>query len=331
MRLKSKYAIGLGLLLGAAWLIWQFYPTILFKVSEWQRQFNLELSQALKSLQANRTQAGFSLIAVSFLYGVFHAVGPGHGKFILTSYLALEQTKLSQAIRISLVSAIVQGLVAIALVTIVVAIFTLSRQYFNLTLQWIERGSFAIMIAFGSYWLYQAWRELLQLSQSKRLKVKKILQISPENRPLTPRFSVHHSHSEHCGCGHRHLPSSKEMAQAIDWQSRLMLVLSIGLRPCSGAVLVLFLAYTQDLYYWGVFSALAMAMGTGLTLSLFALMVLMARNRAVQMGKWYLSFGSRRSLGLVLKCLAGLCVMLLGITLFHSSFLISSGSLLFKR
>lgn len=332
MQMKIKQQLGGIVLFAIIGTIWYFYPVILFKVTEWQRLFNSELSSSLKSLQANSTQAGFSLIVVSFLYGVFHAVGPGHGKFILTGYLSFEQTKLPQAIKITLLSALAQGIVAISVVTVVVVLFTLSRQYFNLTLKWIERGSFLLMIAFGGYWLYQVGRKLLKDKRNKRLKITKILQISGQNRPLATQVSgCRHQDAAHCSCGHRHLPSHTEIEQARDWKSLFMLILSIGLRPCSGAILVLFLAYTLDLYAWGVLSALAMALGTGLTLSLFACLVLFARNRAIQAGKWYLSFAESEYLALGLKLLAALILILLGVVLFHSSLLDSSGSILFKR
>lgn len=332
MRVNLKSAVGMIAVLLLIFALWQLYPSLLFKVSEWQRQFNLELSASLKSLKNHTTSAGISLLIVSFLYGVFHAVGPGHGKFILTGYLSFEQTKLPQAIKITLLSALVQGVVAITLVSVIVVLFTLSRQYFNLTLKWVERGSFLIMIAFGCYWIWQVWRQYRLNQDSKRLNIRKILQISTENRPLAPRFSaVNHVHSDNCGCGHRHLPSSQEMDKAQDWKSLLMLVFSIGLRPCSGAILVLFLAYTLDLYFWGVVSALAMAVGTGLTLSLFACFVLFARHRAVKAGKWYLSFSSSRNAALILKLLVGGMLIILGVTLFHSSLLDTSTNLLFKR
>lgn len=160
MSIKAKYWAGIAVGLVALFAIYQAYPYLLFKVSEWQREFNVALSEALNRLNENQQQAGLTLMAVSFIYGVFHAVGPGHGKFILTSYLSFEQTKLPQAVKITLLSALVQGLVAIGLVTIIVVIFTLSRSYFNLALKWVERGSFVVMMLFGLYWCYQALKSV---------------------------------------------------------------------------------------------------------------------------------------------------------------------------
>ncbi len=328
MSIKAKYWVGIAVGLMALFAIYQAYPYILFKVSEWQREFNFALSGALNRLNENQQQAGLSLMAVSFIYGVFHAVGPGHGKFILTSYLSFEQTKLPQAVKITLLSALVQGLVAIGLVTVIVVIFTLSRSYFNVTLKWVERGSFAVMVLFGVYFCYQACKAFFFQTKPKSFTIKK-LQKNSEKSPLV--MTPVHQHDEYCGCGHKHLPTSSEMATAMDWKSTLMLILSIGLRPCSGAILVLFLAYTLDLYLWGVASALLMATGTGLTLTLFACLVLFARRKAVHISRWYLSFSAHKRLVLFGKLLIGLLLIGFGFTLFHSSLLDTSQNLLFKR
>lgn len=328
MRLKAIHwgIIAIGFL--SLFALYQLYPIILFKVMEWQKSFNLQLSASLNELAENQHKAGITLVVISFLYGVFHAVGPGHGKFILSSYLSFEKTKLNQAMKITFASALVQGLVAILLVTVIVVIFTLSRQYFNLTLKWVERGSFGVMVLFGIYWCYQVYRTVNK-ARKPIIKSIRISQKKAEKLPLVAQKE--HIHTENCSCGHKHLPTSNEMQQVRDWKAQLMLVLSIGSRPCSGAILVLFLSYTLNLYVWGVISALAMAAGTGLTLSLFAYLVIIARNKAVKIGQWYFSAQINQNIVLGLKAVLGIILMLFGIILFHSSFIESDSGIFFKR
>ena len=93
---------------------------------------------------------------------------------------------------------------------------------------------------------------------------------------------------------------------------------------------MLFLAYTLDLYLWGVASVMMMAVGTALTLSCFACLVLFARNKAIQTSRWYLSVQQSKRLVLALKLLMGLLLIGLGVMLFHSSF-IETSTILFKR
>lgn len=313
-----------SLLVGGYWL----YPYLLYQVMEWQKSFNLQLSGALNQLSQQQGKAGATLVLISFLYGIFHAVGPGHGKFILTSYLSLEQTKLRQAVKMSLGASLVQGFVAIILVSIIVVVFTLSRTYFNVTLQWVERVSFFVMIVLGGYWCYSAWRAKRETQVAFKIHAAKPMQKIIQIRPLT---HIHHPSSESCSCGHQHLPSQSQMQKATNWKTQLLLVLSIGARPCSGAILVLFLSYTLNIYWWGMLSAIVMAVGTGLTLTLFALLVVWARQKAVTLSHWYLSHRTTQQYAVILKWGIGFILMMMGILLLHSSFIETTSGHIFKR
>lgn len=336
MLIKRSPLLAIAFGIVAIIALYQLYPLMLFHVLEWQKGFNVQLSATLRELQQHRQQAGWSLLLISFLYGVFHALGPGHGKFILTSYLSLEQTRLPQTLKITWLSAMVQGLVAVALVSVLVVGLTLSRHYFNLTLKWVERGSFLLMIAFGLYWLLQSLRSQWQNASASRPSFSQKVHFSRplvirQLRPQTTAFSLKnepHSHSDTCDCGHKHLPSAQEMAQIQDWKSMWLVVFSIGLRPCTGAILVLFFAYTLDLYLWGVAAALVMAIGTGVTLTLFALLVLFARHHAMQASRWYLSMQSSKHLVLGLKLLMGIVLIFFGVSLLHGTFLVSPTGIL---
>ncbi|MDG6881199.1 High-affinity nickel-transport protein [Phocoenobacter uteri] len=314
------FLLAVGFLLVFA--IYHFYPYLLFKVIALQKSFHQQISSSMLALQKNQ-HSGWILISISFFYGIFHAVGPGHGKFILTSYLSFEKTKLPQAIRLTLLSSLAQGVMAILLVSIIVVIFTLSRHYFNLALQWIERGSFTLMILFGCYWCYNAIKSFkIKMKKTPKFNVQKVTKILPLATPLLPsKMMLHnHQHSANCGCGHQHLPNSAQLSKATDWKAQLMIILSIASRPCSGAILVLFFSYTLDLYYWGVFSALAMAIGTGFTLTLFAVVVLFARHKAISLSKWYLSIQMGNKISVILKLIVGMILIIFGVLLLQSSF-----------
>ena len=323
---KSKLtATSLLVLALLAVAVYWVYPLLLHNVILWEKAFNLQLSSSLNQLGQQHQEAGITLILISFFYGIFHAIGPGHGKFILTSYLALEQSKLKQAVKISLASSIVQGIVAILLVSIIIVAFTLSRTYFNLTLKWVERGSFMLMILLGVYWIYQAWQGI----RPPKLQIRKIspMQMPQEKTPLVS----HHIHHEHCGCGHQHLPSSVQMNQSTGWKSQLFLILSIGSRPCSGAILVLFLSYTLNIYLWGILATLMMALGTGITLTIFALIVIFARHKAVQLKMWYFPAKFSFLIASSLKFLTACVLIGMGILLLHSSFIEATTGTIFRR
>jgi len=62
--------------------------------------------------------AFWSLMTIGFAYGVFHAAGPGHGKAVIAGYLVASERALIKGFALSLAAALVQALVAIAIVAL---------------------------------------------------------------------------------------------------------------------------------------------------------------------------------------------------------------------
>jgi ABC-type nickel/cobalt efflux system permease component RcnA len=97
------------------WL-WHIWPQVLRESVGWQRAFNRQMSALIQAVAENPTAAGGSLLLVSFMYGVLHALGPGHGKVVITTWLATHPSRLKSSIGLTLASSLLQGLVAVTLV-----------------------------------------------------------------------------------------------------------------------------------------------------------------------------------------------------------------------
>lgn len=253
-------------LLAGIWL-WQAWPQIMMKSIVWQRDVNQQMSGLLKAVAENPTQAGGSLLLFSFVYGVLHALGPGHGKVVIATWLATHPSKLKSSIGLTLTSSLLQGLVAIGLVVVVLTVLQLPARQLHLSGFWLEKASYALVGVLG---LMLCWRALKKLRRVMR-------------RPTFTAFKPVHVHDEHCGCGHKHLPDPEQLQSGDDWRARLMVVLSMGMRPCSGAIMVLLFSKVIGVFAWGMASALAMAAGTSLTISSLALLVHSFRQLAVRL------------------------------------------------
>ncbi|NIF36147.1 nickel/cobalt transporter [Enterobacter sp. Tr-810] len=251
---------------GVLWL-WHSWPQVMMKSILWQRDVNQQMSGLLKAVADNPTQAGGSLLIFSFLYGVLHALGPGHGKIVITTWLATHPSKLKSSIGLTLASSLLQGLVAIVLVVVVLSLLQLPARQLHMSSFWLEKGSYALVGILG---LILCWRAL------KKLRI--LLQ-----KPKFKTFTPHHVHDAHCCCGHQHLPTQEQLQNGDDWRARLMIVLSMGMRPCSGAIMVLLFSKVIGVFGWGMISALAMAAGTSLTISSLALLVHSFRQLAVKL------------------------------------------------
>lgn len=251
---------------GGVWL-WQAWPQVMIKSIVWQREVNQQMSTLLKAVAENPTQAGGSLLIFSFVYGVLHALGPGHGKVVITTWLATHPSKLKSSISLTLASSLLQGLVAIGLVVIVLSVLQLPARQLHQSGFWLEKASYALVGVLG---VMLCWRALKTLRSLLK-------------RPKFTAFTPHHEHHENCGCSHQHLPSQEQLQSGDDWRARLMIILSMGMRPCSGALMVLLFSKVIGVFYWGMASALAMAAGTSLTITSLALFVHSFRRIAIRL------------------------------------------------
>jgi nickel/cobalt exporter len=100
----------------------------------------------------------------------------------------------------------------------------------------------------------------------------------------------HHGHAHHAhgpgevceSCGHSHAPDPAMLSgDRFDWRTAWTAVAAVGIRPCSGALIVLTFAFLNGLWVAGIASVLAMALGTAITVSALAIMAVTAKNWAV--------------------------------------------------
>ena len=132
-----------------------------------------------------------------------------------------------------------------------------------------------------------------------------------------------HTHADHshtdCGCGHQHVADPEAINKASTFREYAGIIVTIGIRPCTGAIMVLLFANMVGLYWMGVLSAFAMAVGTALTTSLIAMMTLTGKHLV----KRYLvasNKNSRESLkaaGHYLQLFGGILLVLIGLLLMN--------------
>jgi ABC-type nickel/cobalt efflux system permease component RcnA len=119
--------------------------------------------------------------------------------------------------------------------------------------------------------------------------------------PAQIALGHHHDHAHHhhadagddhaACCGHAHIPAPEALQGEWSWKRALAIALAVGIRPCTGAILVLVFALSQGLLWAGVFATFAMALGTAITISALAAFAVGSREMAMRMaagggGKW---------------------------------------------
>lgn len=281
-----------------------------------QQSFYRALSGAMRGMR-DGDDGAWLLAGLSFAYGVFHAAGPGHGKAVISSYMLANEVALRRGVLLSFVSAALQALSAIVLMGAVFLILRGSSVSMTDATRFLEIASYALVTAFGAWLL---WRKAAPA-------LRRLLVGAPAHSLSAAHAHAHdhdhdhdhhdHAHGESCGCGHSHAPDPKLIAgERFDWRTAWAAVVAVGLRPCTGALIVLSFAFLNGLWVAGIASVLAMALGTAITVSALAVLAVTAKNWAVALagdGR----MGNRVHAGIEISGAA--FVFLLGITLLSAS------------
>lgn len=265
------------------------------QIAELQARFYQKLINALRKFK-NDPHAGWLLVGISLIYGVFHAAGPGHGKAVISSYVIANDETLKKGIMLSFIAAFAQAMTAIILVGGLAVIFNLTSLAIQDTARWLEIGSYAVVTALG---VMLMWKKGLA----------RLFGVSAGHD-----HDHHHGPGEVCAtCGHSHAPSPAMVQGRLSLRKMASIVLAVGLRPCSGALIVLVFAFGQNMIGAGIGASFAMSLGTGFTVSLLAALAVFARGTALRVFGDGSSAAGRVARGL--EFLAALFIFLMGVTL----------------
>ncbi|WFU47087.1 nickel/cobalt transporter [Sinorhizobium terangae] len=256
-----------------------------------QQSFYRLLTGTLKGMRENPWQL-WSLIGLSFAYGVFHAAGPGHGKAVISSYMIANETELRRGVVLSFLSSILQGVVAILLIGAVYLLLRGSSISMTDATRSLEIASYALIAAFGGWLVFRKLRSMTRPALAAASDAQAEHGHHHDHHDHGDHHHHHHAHAagEVCAtCGHAHAPDptmlkGDRFALSEAWSA----IVAVGLRPCSGALIVLSFALLNGLYLGGVLSVFAMSIGTAITVSILATMAVTAKSFALR----YASSGS---------------------------------------
>jgi nickel/cobalt transporter (NicO) family protein len=287
-----------------------------------QSEFYREMSSTIRAAKADGS-AVWTLLAISFAYGIFHAAGPGHGKTVISSYLVANEETARRGIVLSFVSALMQSLVAVLIVGIGAWLLNVTASTMCGAERVIEIVSYALIAAFGIRLVWAkgggfvgALRSFYGQSEPQPVPVLAhtaalhsghdhhshdhdgpghhhhdhassahatvVHAHAPGHAHPEPHDHHHnHVHDEHCG--HSHGPEPAQLAGPGGWRRGLSAVFTVGIRPCSGAILVLVFALAQGLFWAGIAATFVMGLGTAITVATIAILAVSAKGLARRM------------------------------------------------
>jgi nickel/cobalt exporter len=281
---------------------------IFTKQAEFYRQF----SGLIRAAKSDGT-AAWSLLGLAFVYGAFHAAGPGHGKAVISSYLVANEETWRRGVALSFASALVQALVAVLIVGVAAALLNATAATMITAVNRIETLSYGLIILIGLRLLWVKGRAFLATLRQVRSPKAVGAAVTPahllERQDHDHHAHDHHAHDDHVhdhghddhatcshhqhhhdhACdhedhasawGHAHAPEPEELAGPGGWLRGLSAVVAVGARPCSGAIILLVFALAQGLFWTGVAATFVMGIGTAITVAVIATIAVGAKSWA---------------------------------------------------
>ncbi|MFB6447753.1 nickel/cobalt transporter [Bradyrhizobium tunisiense] len=262
-----------------------------------QSEFYRQMSMTIRAAKSDGS-AVWTLLFISFAYGIFHAAGPGHGKAVIASYLVANRETARRGIALSFASALMQSLVAILIVGISAWVLNATAKTMCKAEGVIEIASYALIALFGLRLVWVKGRTFIRALQAIQ-PVPAIAGVPhhhdhdhhhhhdahghhDHDHDHAHHHHAHdHVHDEHCG--HSHGPTPSELAGPGGWRRGLAAILTVGIRPCSGAILVLVFALAQGLFWAGIAATLLMGLGTAITVAAIAVVAVSAKDIAARL------------------------------------------------
>jgi len=315
------YGLALAaIVVGMAWLLrTDAWNEVTLWIQATQRELHRHLAAAMRGLAEDGPRTAWALAGMSLLYGVFHAAGPGHGKAVIATYLGSNRVQLRRGVLLSVLSALAQGITAILIVEIAMNLFGLSMRHTQRVGMQLENASFALVALLGAA---LALRSAITLW--KRHRAGAAEEHVPAGLPSQTGslFSTGGNMRAYCAeCGALHGPSRRHIEQPLALRTAGAIILSIGLRPCTGALLVLLVAYSLDMRWAGIASVLAMSAGTAATVSMLAAATVFTRQGAFRLLRTFTRNGRLMQAAFdLLGVLGGLLILAMGSSLLLQEF-----------
>ena len=230
-------------------LAWQaFGQAIVVAWLDFQRDVNRYVAAEMRALKAGTSLVPlFTGLGLAFLYGVVHAIGPGHGKLVIASYLATRDAKPWYAYLLAARMGAMH--VVSAVIVVAFADYLLRRTFGGIPTEApaIRVTAYAVLTVTGLWMLRQAWRRY---------------RFVPPAPPANPGTSLVQAHLA------RHRTAAPVLAIASETG---FLAFAVGLVPCTGSILILSFAIANGVLWAGYLLVAAIAVGMTITMTALGL------------------------------------------------------------
>ncbi len=217
-----------------------FTHKIMARIGKFQRSLNKNLSLLTKRIKETKsTKLLFFIMFVTFIYGVVHALGPGHGKTLTFSYFLSEETNIKKGIAVGCIIGFLHATSALFLVLLLY--FTIKKAHLNNIEEMsrtIKLVSYALIAVIGLF-----------------LLAKKVYDIRKRRGFKGEEIEIQNT------------------------QSIIPFAIAVGLVPCTGSTIVLLFSLSLGVLKIGIISIIFMALGMATTISIVGILTILAKSK----------------------------------------------------
>jgi nickel/cobalt exporter len=326
-----------------------------------QAEFYRQMSSVIRAAKSDGT-AVWTLLGISFIYGIFHAAGPGHGKAVISSYLVANEETWRRGVVLSFASALLQACVAIAIVGVAAVLLNATAGQMCNAERIVELVSYGLIVLVGARLIWVKGRAFLHTARGLGRPLHAVgAAVTPHGHKHNdhdhgdghshdhdhdhdhghghghshdhghhhshPHGHHHHHHGDEedaSAWSHAHGPEPEELAGPGGWRRGLSAIVAVGLRPCSGAIIVLVFALAQGLFWAGAAATFVMGLGTAITVATIATLAVGFRSAAKQIANSRSGYGMLMLRGVEVG--AAVLVLCFGVLLFTGYMAVERGA-----
>lgn len=262
-----------------------------------QRNVNREINRRLIAIRdGHGPDVIIAGLVIAFLYGVFHALGPGHGKTVIVGYFLGRGGSVGRGIGMAgwiALSHVIGAIAVVGLVHLVLINVLATPMEENL---WLRLTSYGAIFLIGLVMLAMAIRD----------------RHTAHAHTHGHDHTGHHHHGDRHGDHHGHSHSLRGLRE------QKLLAVAAGFIPCSGAILILLFSFSNGILLMGMAMTLFIAIGMGLTLAALGIVSLFAHHRVTA------RFADKPGMTLVFALVGPLLIAAIGAVLFSGALLENS-------
>lgn len=236
-----------------------------------------KIEMALNDIKTSHSFMAYALfLGFSFLYGLLHAAGPGHGKALVGSYFFATKRSYSKALSVSLLIGVLHTFSAFVMTLVIYAVFDLFfKEFFDDFTFYATKVSAIIILVIAGYLFYKKRKAYAPL----------------------PKIASFSAHPPSCSCG-----GCSPQSQSTDFG----VIVAAGIVPCPGTITIFIFTLSMGEYFIGFLSATFMGIGMSVVIFVAAILSIRLKKGLDVKNAHFLKYVDYASLGIIVLLGLGL-------------------------